>query len=740
MSKIRKIEITKGSYWIKIPEAEIFILCGCPADIVKHLLKRGLIVKTEKNGVTFETGPNVILLSDVLIQNGQFSNLAEFPVMQMLYRQGMILPGHPNNTGIKPLIIGSKDQVEAQKEYIYRGNYGLVSKEEIIEAGISPEEAELMMKLKLKFAFGKIQKTEELLDIRIIENEYVKIRNGVRIKRLELNVFQIFYKNESVMVDLNLSNDENYETPYPPGFHNIKREYFAVIHSGEGDGWDYNRPSMSSILLYQGRIYLIDAGPHLLDNLIALGIGINEIEGIFHTHSHDDHFVDLTTLIRTDHKIKYYSTPLVRESITKKLRKLVSKDNLSFSNYFDVHDLNFNEWNNIEGLEVKPLFSPHPVETNIFIFRTFWGNRHWTYAHYADIVSLKVLKGMICKEDSGACISKEYYDQIKNGYLIPADIKKLDIGGGLIHGDAMDFKKDKSSKIILAHTSHELNDRQKEIGSEAPFGTVDVLIPAFQDYNWRYAHQFLKSYFPDVPLYNLRMLLNNKVVTYNPRTILLKNGVINENLFLILAGNVEMIQSDQGVNNMLSAGALIGDMSGLSNTPVTETYRAVNFSKVLQIPVKQYFEFVRNNGLFNEITRLQSNKEFLNKIWLFGESISYPVQNRIALAMKYFDFPEGHLFSDEILSGINIIKKGGVKRYAGRETYELIGPGSFFGEENVISGIFCAFNYRTVKKTELFYIPETELLNIPVIRWKLLEAYKKRMKMLIDTVRKDKSD
>jgi len=94
---MNKVKVATGVDWIEIPEANLFILCGCPADVVKHLKKRGLIVTTQKNGVTYETGPNAILLSDMSIQNGNFANLAEFPVLQMLYLQGMILPNHPGS-------------------------------------------------------------------------------------------------------------------------------------------------------------------------------------------------------------------------------------------------------------------------------------------------------------------------------------------------------------------------------------------------------------------------------------------------------------------------------------------------------------------------------------------------------------------------------------------------------------------------------------------------------------------
>ena len=77
---------------MEIPEAELYIQCGCPADRVKHLIKKGLIDKDENEVVFSEMGPNVILLSDVSMQKKSLCNLVEFPVLQMLYRQGMMLP------------------------------------------------------------------------------------------------------------------------------------------------------------------------------------------------------------------------------------------------------------------------------------------------------------------------------------------------------------------------------------------------------------------------------------------------------------------------------------------------------------------------------------------------------------------------------------------------------------------------------------------------------------------------
>ena len=68
-------------------------MCGSPPDAIKHLMRRGLIVEEEVVGVVFENGPNAVLLSDVMLQGGSFANLSEFPVLQMFYRQRMIVPG-----------------------------------------------------------------------------------------------------------------------------------------------------------------------------------------------------------------------------------------------------------------------------------------------------------------------------------------------------------------------------------------------------------------------------------------------------------------------------------------------------------------------------------------------------------------------------------------------------------------------------------------------------------------------
>lgn len=727
-------KVTTGIFWVEIPDADLKILCGCPADSVKHLMNKGFIITEEKRGIKCETGPNAILLSDIPLQNERFANLAEFPVLQMLYKQGLILPNHPNNTGAKPMLIGIEGELKAQVEYIYYGNYGLTSIEEIIKVGVPEDQAAEMIRLKKRFAFDNIRKTEDLIDIKIVSNEQTEIKEGVFIRRKSPNVFEIAHNDESVTVDLNLASNEEYEPVYNLGYHEIHREYFSVIHSGEGDGWDINRPCMASILTWHGKIYLIDAGPNLLHSLQSLGIGISEIEGIFHTHAHDDHFNGLTVLLRSDHKIKYFATPLVRASVMKKLSVLTSMDETLFYRYFDVHDLEADRWNNVEGLEVKPVYSPHPVETTVMYFRALWVDGYKTYAHYADTIALDVLKGMITDDSTKSGVSREYYDRIKQEYLTPVCIKKIDIGGGLIHGCAEDFKEDKTLRKILSHTAQPLKDSQKEIGESATFGATNVFIPASQDYSKALASHYFQILFTSVPSYEIRMLMNCPVVSLNPGTILVARGEVNKNIFFILSGLLEFIVNELGINNKLTAGSIAGELSGIMGTEARGTYRTVSYVKAIQIPSLLYVEFLKRNGIFESARKNIEKRRYLQKTWLFGERISCPLKSMIAEAMVSETINIGQLLPCGIDEGLFMLEEGEVAVISNEKQIDTLGASDFFGEESIIYNEVTLLSARATKPSRVYRIPARIIDNIPVVQLKLIEMFKKRMRTAEHTV------
>jgi hemerythrin len=731
MKNLQVTKITPGVYWLQVPEVGLYILCGCPSDVVKHLIQKGWIAETNEDGTSFETGPNAILLSDSLIQKGQFSNLSEFPILQMLYRQGMIIPGHVNNKGYNPILIGDKKQVNAQLEYVFRGNYGLSSVEEICAAGVDEHRAKELMRIKLKFAFGNILPTEKLVDSCIVDSEAVEIRNGVYVRRVGFNRYEFSYKDRTATVDLNLKNEESYNAPYYLGYHQVRREYFAILHTGEGDGWDIHRPCMASIVIYQGDIYLIDAGPSVLQTLRSLGIDISEVKGIFHTHCHDDHFAGLPALMQADHRIKYFATPLVRHAVSKKLAALMSMDETLFARYFEICDLEEGIWNNVDGLEVKPLYSPHPVETNIFLFRVLGGEGYKTYAHWSDLTSVSVMQGMLEQDPIKPGLSEDIYDKVISDYLTPADLKKVDIGGGMIHGQVEDFTQDRSDKIILAHTALPLTPIQRAVGSEASFATMDVLIERHQNYLRRKAANYLTTYFPDLAISQLSTLLNSSIESFNPGTIMLERGQNSNHVYLVLSGTVENILPEPGVKVNLSTGSFIGDVSCLRNIASSSTYRSLSHVKVLKFSKVTYTTFVARHELRNQVLGVRDNIELLRNTWLFGESISSVTQDKIAKSMIELEVAENEEFKIAERPGLYLLNEGRIEiEGSDTQTIDTLDEGDCFGEQYCLEVDSLDIAVRASEPSKVFYIDPDSVSEVPIVHWKLLEVFAKRKAML----------
>jgi hemerythrin-like metal-binding protein len=332
--------------------------------------------------------------------------------------------------------------------------------------------------MKLKFAFGSIRKTEDLLDLRIFDGHAIELRGGAFVRRIGVNRYEFLHDGRAVEVDLDPGSlgPAAHELPYYLPTGTISRDYFSVVHIGEGDGWDPGRPCMASLIVFRGDCYLVDAGPDIEASLDALGIGIDDLRGVFHTHAHDDHFVGLTALLRAKRRLRYFAVPWVRASVEAKLRALAGIGEREFLRYFEVRDLEEGRWNDLNGLEVMPTMSPHPVETTFLRFRARGDDGYRSYAHLADLASFSVLDSMVTADTSLPGISAELAARTKASYLESADIKKIDVDGGMIHGSASDFAHDESGCILLSHTSAPIDVAAGGKTRVAFFGEQDELI------------------------------------------------------------------------------------------------------------------------------------------------------------------------------------------------------------------------------------------------------------------------
>jgi hemerythrin len=333
------------------------------------------------------------------------------------------------------------------------------------------------------------------------------------------------------------------------------------------------------------------------------------------------------------------------------------------------------------------------------------------------------------RESVAKNLPQGYLQRVIDGYLTKANLKKIDIGTDIVHGWATDFEEDDSDRIILAHTAVPLSDRQKEIGSSAPFGMIDVLIKSQTDPLLEKASLYLSDYLAGVEEHDLKQLLNNQIVEFNPGTIILKRDMPTSFLFLLLTGNIEMINSQSGIYNFFSAGALIGEHYNTNDSFSKATYRTISFVQALKIPTSAFNRFIAEQQLLTSLSQLFSRKEFLLQTWLFGESLSPRVQTSIAEHLVPFEFDKvGSSIAAFDQSFIHIIERGAAARSLDGRILEHLEAGDFFGEDVAVFG--AAYRSELVIKAPVsgYRLHTEHFRDIPIIRWKLLETHQKRIR------------
>jgi hemerythrin len=717
-------KVSSGIFWLSIPEADLRVLCGCPADSVKHLIKRGFIAPTSKAGVSYETGPNAILLSDTPIQKGSFANLAEFPLLQMFYRQGMIIPGHPGNTGRKPLLIGLGDQVRAQSEYVLRGNYGLLSAEEIASCGVPPDTAAEMMEVKKRFAFGRIQATAELVTTHAVDTQAIEIVPGVVIHRKGFNRYEFLAGGASLEVDLNLGPSEEFQPTYTLPIRGISREGFSVIHTGEGDGWDFDRPCIGSVVCGGGELYVVDAGPFVTHSLDALGLSIPDVAGIFHTHAHDDHFAGLTSLVRSERRLGYYAVPMVRATVQKKLSALMHIDEEKFSRYFDVHDLLPGEWNRVGAMEVKPVYSPHPVENTLFLFRSGEGQARRTYAHLADISPFSVLQQMADAGKDGPALSRRSLDSLLQIMREPADVKKVDAGGGIIHGNPLDFASDTSPRLLLSHGITAIPPAMVGRASIAGFAEVDLLIPGGAEAHLRQvARKSLAAWFPGILESRIDELARCPIVDVPSGAVMHSSG--DDDVQLILSGIAEATDSVDGNVRRLTAGSFT---AADPEKGAAETCTAVGNVSLLSVPRGLLRRLMSRESAQQHMERTRTLQDFLARCPLFSGVHSQYMLNAVAATMQERRFDQGRRIAPSQTPELLLLADGQVDLVVGPRLVESVTSGGYWGEERIVSAATAFCEARAVTDCVYHVVPAETLADIPIVQWELLETFHRRLR------------
>lgn len=713
MKKIIKTKLTEACYYVSIEEENFNLLCSSPADINNYLDKNNLISKKKLADKIFETGPNSILLSDVLVQNYQVSNLCENPIFHMFYKQNLLSSVYNTSANKKPIIIGDSKQIDSQLEYITRGNYGLLNDFEFSNLDLNEKQISNIIDYKLYFDLKNVFSNNDLLDLKyLIKEEKIEIRDNIFIKRIKINVFELSYKDETIIIDLNLKIGKKYELLKNLDYHKVPYEDFFVLHSTK----------MSSILMFHGKIYLLDTPSDILDILSSLGIGLNDIEGVFSSSLHDDNFVGLSALLLRDQRIKYYSSKVLRYSLMKKLASLLRMPLNSLSQYFEFINLELDTWNKIGSFEVKPFLSIDSVESNVFYFQTLnEKNEYISYAHLSNIVSLKDMKDMLKENDDDFGLSKTFYlDSCKN-FSQEVSLKKISYRN-ISSVDENELVDDVSSKIILNQNS-ENKIKNTQVSS---FADIDVLIKASNNYLKNKVEEFLSHFFKNIPKENLEILSECNIKNIAPKSIILNEKEDTNFVYLILSGSVEKYRINDDYSSHISSGYFLGYKNILINEKINFTYKTKSYVNVLEIPKDKYLKFVQINKLENSLSKLILKTKRLKKFSLFNSFLSAKTIITISseLISKKYKHNEKII---EIEEGLCLIVKGEVSKYLYGEKIDTLKINNFFGERNILNFKKNNYEYRALGDLELYIIPKDVLKDFPVIHWRLFLKFQESL-------------
>ncbi len=85
----------------------------------------------------------------------------------------------------------------------------------------------------------------------ILDDAPADLQGGLTSTRLALNLFEFRLDDETLQVDLSLPPGQTFRPRYLLPSSCAGRDYFSIIHCGDGNGWDPGQPGLGSVRLFR---------------------------------------------------------------------------------------------------------------------------------------------------------------------------------------------------------------------------------------------------------------------------------------------------------------------------------------------------------------------------------------------------------------------------------------------------------------------------------------------------------
>ena len=151
----------------------------------------------------------------------------------------------------------------------------------------------------------------------------------------------------------------------------------------------------------------------------------------------------------------------------------------------------------------------------------------------------------------------------------------------------------------------------------------------------------------------------------------------------------------------------------------------MSFVQAMRLPRDLYLDFVKRNALYKDVVESRDELEFLRSSWLFADGVSCMTLNRLVRATEPVSFgkdrtllpPQEHLI---------VMRSGEALLTTAAGYEEALGTGSYFGATALLNHASHDAQVRFVQPTEAYEVPLGSILDVPVVRWKMLETHRRR--------------
>jgi|GEM_PF-2461801 len=455
----------------------------------------------------------------------------------------------------------------------------------------------------------------------------VTLAEGVRIvDHRDDHTFIVEFKGESLVVNIDY---EGIDTPmwadrYPIPEAPLQPSLFGITVLGSDSAFSISGPTTTNLLSLGGEFFLWDCSPFTAWLLTRLGISIGDIRGIFVSHIHDDHVVDLYKFAWNGYrKIELITTVEVKEQVLRKFSALWGVDREAVESAFDWRLIQPFKPFLINGVSIRTHYGAHPIPS---LGARFEYGEH-CFGVTGDTSSRGGPVGLDKQLEKGL-ITAERHEFIST--FPSKQFTLCDAGEATIHGFVKDFEAFDTTQIALAHRS-DIPDPFKD--------KLQLAGPLFARH-FRAANQTVQ----DASIVGeIMTLLGSRLAHWTnkflqgqqPRSIkcgevLVRQGDTKPDfVFMILAGTAEVTNDGRRVA-MLDKGNFFGEQSFIRHAPRSATVTAFSPMRVLPVPGALFMQFLKEDaeeaGRFDRI----SVKDRLERTWANRDLIANAFSNRLA--------------------------------------------------------------------------------------------------------------